>query len=300
MSVKKLLYVCLLTAVIGGVSMAGSNINGWVMDDFESYTSTAEMKATGLTTGGPWWILQELQNVLFGLPIADGATLEINLAMSPPHGTGDPNDTNDPNGFTAIGEIDANGPQAIEVHYQLTNEASSCDLFTMVHNLGLPFINIPTGEPAPLDTLPVADFTTIDKMTMKVKKNSGNVTNLDSFAVGLLGPDVKLIGQFRVISTSPGNDFLEYPDNVWETVEFDINGVMDTANADSAFGRDMVTGIIIGTWDTPGTDVRYLLDDITFFNEGEPCQAYSPADINMDCDVNMIDLSALASAWMSL
>ncbi len=297
---RKLLHVCLLLTAIGSVSMAGSKIDGWVMDDFESYTSTADMKATSLTTGGPWWILQELENVLFGKPIAAGATLEINLATSPPHGTGDPNDTNDPNGFTAIGEIDASGPQSVEVHYQLTSEASSCDLLTLAHNLGLPYVNIPTGQPAPLDTLPVADFTTIGKMTMKVKKNSSNITNLDSFAVGLIGPDIKLIGQFRVLSTSPGNDFLEYPDNVWETVEFDINGVMDTANADSAFGRDMVSAIVIGTYDTAGSDVRYLLDDITFFNEGEPCGAYDPADINMDCDVNMIDLSALASAWLSL
>ena len=258
------------------------------------------MKATGLTTGGPWWILQELQLVLFGQPIAAGATLEIDLMPDFPYGVGDPNESADPNGFLAYGEIDADGPQSVEVHYQLTQEASSCDLFTMVHNLGIPFVNMPTGEAPPLDVLPVADLTQIDKISMKFKKNSGNTSNLDSLALGLVGPDILLIGSFPVQSKSPGNDFLEYPDNVWETVEFDINGTMDISNRESSFGRDMVSAILIGTFDTAGSNVSYLIDEITLYNEGDPCHAYSPADINMDCAVNLGDLTALGAAWLSL
>ena len=287
-STKLMLASCLILLVTTAISTAGSNINGWVMDDFESYSSTADLKATGLMTGGPWWILQELEYALFGKPIPSGAILEINLA------------TGDPNGFTAIGEVDADGPQGVQVHYKLTDSDSSCDLFTMVHNLGIPFSLIPTGEDPPLDYLPVADMTTIDKITMKVKKYANNKSNTDSFALVLLGPDIKVIGSFPVVSTSPPNEFLEYPNNIWETVEFDINGEMDISMTESAFGRDMVSAILIGTYDTSGSDVTYLLDDITLYNEGDPCHAYSPADINMDCAVNMLDMAQLAAQWLSL
>jgi hypothetical protein len=298
MFTKRLLLVCVLVGVICGVSVAGSKIDGWVVDDFESYSSTAEMKATSLTTGGPWGILQEIQYSLGLIEWPAGALLEINLMPSPPHGTGDPNDTNDPNGFTAVNEIDADGPQSMEVHYLLTEAGSSCDVIIMAHNLGVPFAMMAVGPP--LGDVPVADLTTIDKLTMKIKKNSGNTTVEDTFEIGLIGPDMGLIGAFPATSKSSGNKFLEHPENVWETLEFDINGPMDTTNATSVSNRSAVSAIIIGTWDTVGSEVRYLLDDIMLFNEGNDCHAWSSADINMDCAVNMDDLAALASAWLGL
>lgn len=298
MMTKRVLCMCVLLAVICGVSVAGTKIDGWVVDDFESYETTADMKATSLTTGGPWGILQEFQYSLGMIEWPAGALLEINLMQSPPHGTGDPNDTNDPNGFTAVNEIDADGPQSMEVHYLLTDAASSCDVIIMAHNLGVPFAMMTVGQP--LGDVPVADLTTIDKLTMKIKKNSGNTTGLDIFSLGLIGPDMALIGAFPITSKLPGNKFLEYPENVWETLEFDINGEMDTTNATSTFDRSTVSAIIIGTYDVSGSDVHYLLDDIMLFNEGDDCHAWSPADINMDCAVNMDDLAVLASGWLGL
>ncbi|MCF7954750.1 MAG: hypothetical protein K9M75_03000, partial [Phycisphaerae bacterium] len=70
MKTKKMILVLVAVSVtvLCGVSMAGSKINAWVIDDFESYDSTvggsSPMKAYDLTSGGPWFILQELQVAL--------------------------------------------------------------------------------------------------------------------------------------------------------------------------------------------------------------------------------------------
>ena len=280
MMTKRVLCMCVLMGVICGVSVAGSKIDGWMVDDFESYETTADMKATSLTTGGPWGILKEFQYSLGMIEWPAVAPLDINLM------------TGDPNGFTAVNEDDPNN-QSMEVHYNLTDAASSCDVIIMAHNLGVPFAMMTVGPP--LGDVPVADLTTIDKRSMKVEKRPGNTTVMDLFSLGLVGPDMALIGHFPITTTS-----LVSPDSVWESVEFEINGPMDTSESSSAFDRSAVSAIIIGTYDWSSSDVRYKLDDIMLFNEGVDCHAWSPADINMDCVVDMGDLSALASGWLSL
>ncbi len=277
--------VCLVLLVTAGIGLAGSKIDGWVIDDFESYSSTADMKASGFGTGGPWWILQELQVALGMITIPPGTNLSIELVQ-------------DPNAYVANGTPDdPNNPgQGVEIHYDITS-GISCDLFRFTNTMGIPYDLIATGMPAPLDYLPIADFTQYDKLSFKVMNLPGNDQgNTNNFTVALVGPDTKAIGNYRW-STEDGNCF-EYPENVWMIVELDLKNGMEPG--DSSFGPDMVSGITLGTYDRGGTYVTYIIDDIMLSNQSVPCPDYSPADVNLDCSVNLEDLMALTLDWLSL
>ncbi|MCK5000979.1 MAG: hypothetical protein KAS23_15660 [Anaerohalosphaera sp.] len=283
---KLMLAACVMLSIVSGISFAGSKIDGWIIDDFESYSSTDELKASNPATDfgvKPWWILQEIQAGLGLITIPAGNNLSIKLVS-------------DPNAFLANGEVDPDGGQGLEIHYDLTS-GFSCDLFMLSSNMGIPFSLIPTGQSAPLDYLPIADFTKLDKITLKVKRASGNTSNTDSFGFTPIGPD--LLGIVTINATPvEGTRIMEYPADTWETIEFDING--ESSPGTSTFGLNMVAGFVIGTYDGGNTNVTYVVDDIMVYKESVPCQAHSPGDINLDCEVNMLDLAVLAAEWLVL
>lgn len=299
-------FVAVLAVAFCGTSMAGSRINAWMIDDFESYDSTvggaSPLRAYPDFSGGPWWLLQDIQTVINGSPagiVPTGGIINIELTE-----TADPLD---PNGFVAKGENDPVS-QAVTLHYDFTNATDnsggqvsywSCDLFRFSSSLGIPFryerSSFPSGHP--LEYVPVADMTKYETLSFKIKNASGNTSGRNDLGLGLVGPDAQTIGYVGAVGSGPGGDFLKYPADKWQTVEFRLSSLSD---GPSAFGPDMVTGIVIGTGDTLGSLNRatFYVDEIMLYSEGEPCDKYSPADINLDCSVDMADLAKLAAEWL--
>jgi hypothetical protein len=282
MANAKTVIVVILVLLISTVALPGVKQDTWVVDDFESYAADPNTIHGSSLDGPGWWTVQELEEMVYGLIPPEGFVCQLSLAMG------------DPNGFLAADEVDADGPMSMQIHYVVPT-GYSCDAFIFAHNLGLPFEIVYVGHPA-VEYLAAVDLTQYDKISLKMKKLIGNKsTPTGDFTVGFMGTDLAPLGTFLAIQPSSVPVFMEYPEDVWEVYEF----TLDSAQ----FPLDSVAGVTFGTYDEPGlegTDVTYLIDEITFYKDSIPCPLHKGGDMNLDCAVNILDFAILSEDWLSL
>lgn len=282
MAKVKILIVVILVLLISTAALSGVKQDTWVLDDFESYAADPNTIHASSLDGPGWWTVQELEEMVLGVIPPEGFLCRLSLAMG------------DPNGFLAGNEVDADGPMSMQIHYEVP-EGWSCDAFIFAHNLGLPFELVYVGHPL-VEYLAAVDLTRYDKISLKMKKLSGNKsTPTGNFSVGFMAPDFSALGVIGAVESSSVPVFMEYPEDVWEIFEF----ALDSAS----FPLDSVAAVTFGTYDEPGvegTDVTYLIDEITFYKDSVPCPLHKGGDMNLDCAVNILDLAILSEDWLSL
>ena len=279
MAYAKTVIVVILVLLISTVALPGVKQDTWVLDDFESYATDPNTIHASSLEGPGWWTIQELEEMVLGVIPPEGFVCQLSLAMG------------DPNGFLAGGEVDADGPMSMKIHYEVP-VGYSCDAFIFAHNLGLPFELVYVGHPI-VEYLAVVDLTQYDKISLKMKKLSGNKsTPTGNFTVGFMAPDFSALGTLPAVEAPSVPVFMEYPQDVWEIFEF----ALDSAS----FPLDSVAAVTFGTYDQRDTTVTYLIDEITFYKDSVPCPLHKGGDMNLDCAVNILDFAILSEDWLSL
>ena len=288
MSKVKTIIVVSLILLISAVAMSGVKQDAWVIDDFESYAADPNTIHASSLEGPGWWTIQELEASLLGIIPPEGFVCQFCLASG------------DPNGFMASAEVDTDGPKSMQIHYELPS-GYSCDAFIFAHNLGLPFEFVQVGYPF-AEYLAAVDLTQYQKICLKIKKFTGNKSSAAcDFSVGFMGLDLQPIGLLSAVTSSSVPAFMEYPEDVWEVLEFDLTGELIPGTSQS--GLDSVGAVTFGVYDEPGTagsNVTYMIDEITFYKDSSACPLHKSGDMNLDCTVNIMDFVILSEDWLSL
>lgn len=303
---KRMLIVGLVVTM-SVTLFAGSHQDVWVIEDFESYETTADMVADVIPqwppTGGPWWNLYSLQQILSLIQGGPGDP-------TPPFPTSITLGTSDPNGFLAFGnngleEVpDPNYPKSMILHYEMEN-SGSVDLLTLASNTGLPV----TGPVGALGLM-VTDLTGFDKMQFKIKLLSGEPGPSSASTVSFADGNAASIGYYKAERTTlpmgilgaSRNGAAVTDEDMWTLIEFDLSAQLLSYDGSppgsvQTLGGD-VSSIIVGIEDSSGPrNVTIAIDDIAFYKESG-CPDYLAADINGDCTVDMGDLAAIGSQWL--
>ena len=200
MARAKVFIVVSMVLLITVGAFAGTKQDVWVLDDFESYAADPNTIHASSLEGPGWWTVQELEAMVLGKIPPEGFLCELSLAMG------------DPNGFLAGGEIDADGPMSMKIHYEVPESGGySCDAFIFAHNLGLPFELVYVGHPL-VEYLAVVDLTQFDKISLKMKKFVGNQSSPGgNFSVGFMAPDFSPLGTLVAVQPTSVPVFMEYP-----------------------------------------------------------------------------------------
>lgn len=307
----KIALVVSLIVVMPALLLAGNHQDVWVVEDFESYETTADMLAdVGFnwpTTGGPWWNAFSLVDILTfvlsgGQAGGDG---------TPPFPTTMELGYSDPNGFLAFGKDgleevpDPTHPKCMLIHYETTGD-ESVDVLMLARHTGLP-LYVPA---APLLPIMVTDLTQFDKVQFKIKLVAGEPSPSSAVTFSLANEKQEIIGFYRaerlglplgIIGASRVGAVITDEDP-WQLIEFDLSAIMHvyTSGMPEGSAKDLgssVAAITVGFEDKGARNVTIALDDIAFYRESE-CTDYLVGDVNGDCIVNLADLAVMAGQYL--
>ncbi len=307
---RKCYYLIVVLALsFNCLSYAGEKVDSWVIEDFESYNSKAEMMANefdllplgGENTAGPWydlWSLRvKLDDDVDAMP-AEIESFDIDLTI------GDPNGINDPNGYTAIDEVDVDGPRAMALTMKTNADAGSyksAHAAILSKYTGLPIhtttVPIPNIGNVPM---PCTDLTQWDYLSIKFKNRADNDPwDKSAFEIIFLGPDMADIGFIESDRTAGryGSGILSQAIDVWHIIEFSLDPE-NVKGGSSFFGMDNVVGFAIGPTNDGNKQVTCIIDEITVYRESGECEKYIQGDVNLDCSVDLDDMSELAADWL--
>lgn len=314
----KIALVVSLIVVMPAMLLARSHQDVWVIEDFESYetTSGVEPMAADVViqwppTGGPWWDLYSLQDILAFI----GSGGQAGGDGTPPFPTVISLGEGDPNGFLAFGKDgleavpDPNHPKCMILHYEM-DVNGDVNLAIRSSDTGLPL----TGPIGPLGLM-ATDLRQFDKMQLKIKLLSGSPDPLSAVTVTFAteqGAGPVSIGFYKaeradlplgILGASKAGAAITDQD-MWQLIEFDLSAILHSWEGSDegsikTLGVDIVA-IIVGIEDEGETvtkDVTIAIDDIAFYKESD-CPEYLVGDVSGDCQVTLADIAILAGQWL--
>ena len=305
----KIALVVSLIVVMPALLLARSHQDVWVVEDFESYETSADMLADVVmqwpTTGGPWWNAFSLVDILTFM----GSGGQAGGDGTPPFPTSITLGETDPNGFLAFGKDglevhEPNQPKCMIIHYETTGD-SSVDVLMLARHTGLPLF-----EPAaPLLPIMVTDLTKFDKVQFKIKLVDGEPSPSSAVTFSVANDKQEILGYYRaerlglplgIIGASRVGAVITDEDP-WQLIEFDLSAILHAYTSGIPEGSvktlgSSIAAITVGFEDKGARNVTIALDDIAFYRESE-CPEYLVADVNGDCQVTLGDLAIIAGQW---
>ena len=297
-------------------ALQAEKLDYWVIDGFENYNTTNDMLAGSFshpllplvtdppiteipttTPGGtgPWYDMGYLREILAtGTPTIN---FDIGLVI------GDQNGVNDPNGFTAVREVDVDGPRAMEIT-PLTTDWN--EVMILAADTGLPTHDTPINA-EPFITVPCVDFTQWDYLSIKLNNRSGNVPWEDAAIEFLfIGPDLGAMAWMEAdrVYYEPKGIFAQATDT-WLVIEFaipdsklEIGHNLEQPPDGSNFDMTDVYAFGFGSIVQASGETTFAIDEIAVYRESDGCDEYVAGDVNLDCTVDLSDVSKLAADWL--
>jgi len=306
----KIALVVSLIVVMPTLLLAKSHQDVWLVEDFESYETTADMVADVIpqwpTTGGPWWNAWSLVEVLTYYA-SGGQAGSLGDPLFPTTLT---LGTRDPNGFLAFGKDglepvpDPTHPKCMLIHYETTAD-STVDVLMLARHTGLPLF-----EPAaPLLPIMVTDLTQFDKVQFKIKLVDGEPSPSSAVTFSIANDKQEILGFYRaerlglplgIIGASRSGAVITDEDP-WQLIEFDLSAILHPYTSGIPEGSvktlgSSVAAITVGFEDKGARNVTIALDDIAFYSESE-CPEYFVGDVDGDCQVTLADLAIIAEQY---